>query len=150
MGGVDLDEVESGYAGAMGRGNEVGDDLFHAGAVEGGGDGIGFVEANRGGSDRPPATFSGRDGAGRLPRHGHAGFAPGVGELGSSVGAVLVEEGGDALEFGDVLVLPDAEVAESDAGLWADGVGLGDDEAGATDGAAAEVDEMPVAGEAVD
>ena len=97
-----------------------------------------------------PATFGGRDGAGCLPRHGHAGFAAGVGELDAGVGTVLVEEGGDALELGDVLVLPDAEVAGSDAGFGADGGGFGDDEAGAADGAAAEVDEVPVVGEAVE
>jgi len=150
VGSVYFDEVEFGGKGAMGGGNEVGDDFLHAGAIEDGGDGVGLVEAHRGRSDWLPATFNGWDCAGRLPRHGHAGFAAGVGELGASVGAVLVEEGGDALELGDVLVLPDAEVAGSDAGFRADGVGLGDDEAGSTDGAAAEVDEVPVVGEAVD
>ena len=39
VGGVDFDEVESGGEGAMGGGDEVGDDFFHAGAVEGGGTG---------------------------------------------------------------------------------------------------------------
>ena len=68
VGGVDLDEVEAGGEGAMGGGGEVGDDLVHAGAVESGGDRVGFVEAKCGGGDRLPATFSGRDGAGRFPR----------------------------------------------------------------------------------
>ena len=39
--------------------------------------------------------------------------------------------------------------AGTDAAFGADGVGFGDDEAGSADGAAAEVDEMPVVGEAV-
>jgi len=90
-----------------------------------------------------------RNGARLLPRNGHAGFAAGVGELGAGVGAMLVQEGGDALELGDVVVLPDAEVAGRDPGFGADGVGLGDDETGTADGAAAEVDEVPVVGKAV-
>ena len=61
-----------------------------------------------------------------------------------------MEEGGDALELGDVLVFPDAEVAGGDAGFGADGVGLGDDEAGAADGAASEVNEVPIVGKTVD
>ena len=47
VGGVDFDEVEAGGEGAMGGGNEVGDDFVDAGAVEGGGDGVGLVEADR-------------------------------------------------------------------------------------------------------
>jgi hypothetical protein len=49
-----------------------------------------------------------------------------------------------------VVVAPDAEIAGGDAGFGADGVGFGDDEGGAADGAAAEMDEVPVVGEAVD
>ncbi len=62
---------------------------------------------------------------------------------------MLVQEGGDALELRDVVVLPDAEVAGRDAGFGADGIGFGDDETGAADGAAAEMNEVPVIGEAV-
>ena len=149
MGGVDLDEVEAGGEGAVGCCDEVGDDLVHAGAVEGGGEGVGLVEADGGGGDGLPATFGGGDGADLLPWDGHAGFAAGVGELGAGVGAVLVQEGGDALELGDVLVFPDAEIAGGDAAFGADGVGFGDDEAGTADGAASEVDEVPVVGKAV-
>jgi hypothetical protein len=61
-----------------------------------------------------------------------------------------MKERGDPLKFGDVLVVPDAEVAGRDAGFGADGVGFGDDEGGAANGAAAEMDEVPVVGEAVD
>jgi len=149
VGGVDFDEVEAGGEGAVGGGGEVGDDLVHAGAVEGGGRGVGVVEGDGGGSDGLPAAFGGRNDAGFLPWDGHAGFASGVGELGAGVGAMVVEEGGDAAELGDVVVFPDAEVAEGDAGFGADGAGFGDDEGGAADGAAAEMNEVPFAGEAV-
>ena len=73
-----------------------------------------------------------------------------MGELSASVGAVLVEEGGDALEVEDVLVFPDAEVAGSDASFRVDGVSLGEDKGSAADSSAAEMDEVPVVGEAVD
>jgi len=86
---------------------------------------------------------------GFLPGRNHAGLASGVGELDGGDAAVLLEEGGDAGEHGEVVVGVDAEVAGGDAGFWADGCGLGHDGAGAADGAAAEVDEMPVGGVAV-
>ena len=49
----------------------------------------------------------------------------------------------------DVLVLPDAHVGGGDAAARLDGGGFHHDERGAADGAAAEVDQMPVVGEAV-
>ena len=73
-----------------------------------------------------------------------------MGELGTGVGSVLVEECGDALKVGDVLVFPDAEVAGGDTSFGTDGVGLGEDKSGPADGAAAEMDEVPVVSEAVD
>ena len=150
VGGVDLDEVEAGGGGAMGGGDEVGDDLVEAGAVEGGGKAVGFVEGDGGGCEGLPAAFGGRDEAGLFPGGGHAGLAAGVGELGAGEGAVVVEKVGDALEAGDVVVGVDAEVVRGDAAFGADGAGLGEDEGGAADGAAAEMDEVPVVGEAVD
>ena len=79
MCGVDFDEVEAGGEGAVGGCYEVGDDLVHAGAVEGGGEGIGFVEADGGGCYRLPAAFGGWHGAEWFPGEGHAGFAASVG-----------------------------------------------------------------------
>ena len=149
VGGVDLHEVEACGECAMGSGYEVGDDLVHACAVESGGEWVGFVEADGGGGDGLPAAFRSRDGADYLPWDGHARLASRVGELGASVGAVLVEEGRDALEFGDVLVFPDAEIGRRDAALRADGVGLCHDETSTSDGAAAKVDQVPVVGKAV-
>src|SRR5271168_2576953 len=68
VGGVDLDEVEAGGEGAMGCCDEVRDDLVHTGAVEGGGEWVGLVEADGGGGDGLPAAFGGRHGADWLPR----------------------------------------------------------------------------------
>ncbi len=152
MGGVDFGEEEACLHGAFGGGGEVGDDLVHAGAVEGVGDGVLVVEAESGGgNDVGPATFVGSDVVRRRdPGEGHAGLASGVGELDAGDGALLLEEGGDAGEEGDVVVGVDTEVAGSDAGFGADGGGFGEDGACSADGAAAEVDEVPVVGVAVD
>jgi hypothetical protein len=150
VGGVNLDQVEACGECAMGSGYEVGDDLVHPGAVESRGEWIGFVEADGGWSDGLPAAFRGRNGAGLLPRNGHARLAACMGELSAGVGAMLVKEGGDALEFGDVLVFPDAEIGRRDAAFGADGVGLSDNEPGTADGAAAEMDEVPVVGKSID
>jgi hypothetical protein len=49
-----------------------------------------------------------------------------------------------------VVVFPDAEVAGSDAALGVNRCGFCDDKAGAANGAASEVDEMPFVGKAVD
>lgn len=149
VGGVDFDEIEPGGQSTTSGGNEVGDDLVQTDAVEGGGDRIGFVKADCGGRYGLPSALGGEDGPCLFPWWGHAGLASGVGELRTGVCAVLVEEGGDSLEFGDVLVLPDSEVGWSNAGLWTDRIGLRDDETSAADSAAAEVNEVPVAGEAV-
>ncbi len=149
MGGVDFNEIEAGGLGTMCGCNEVGSDLVHACAIQRCGDGVGLVEADGRGGDGLPATFRGRDGTDFLPWNSHAGFAASMGELCACVGAVLVEKGGDALEFRDVLVLPDTEVAGGDASFGADGVGFCDNQAGAANRAAAEVDQVPVIRKAV-
>src|ERR1700734_1586002 len=143
MGRVNLHEIEACGGCTMGSRDEVGDDFVHTCAIESGGDWVGSVEADGGGSDRLPAAFGRGNGAGYFPWNGHAGLAAGVGELGASIRTVLVKEGSDALEFGNVLVFPDAEVSRRDAALRAHGVGLCDNEAGTTYGAAAEVDQVP-------
>jgi hypothetical protein len=149
MGRVNLHEIEACGGSTMGSRDKVGDDFVHACAIECGGEWVGFVEADGGGGDGLPAAFGGGNGAGYFPWNGHAGLAPCVGELGASIGAVLVEEGCDAPEFWNVLVFPDAEISRRDAALGAHRVGLCDDESGTADGAAAEVDEVPVVGKAV-
>jgi hypothetical protein len=79
VGSVDLDEVEASGEGSVGGGNEVGDDLVHAGAVECCGQRIGFVKADSGGCYGLPTAFGGRHGAYGIPGERHAGFAAGVG-----------------------------------------------------------------------
>jgi len=79
MGGVDLDDVEAGGAGAVGGCYKVFDDFVHADAVKSGRERVGLVETDGGGGDGLPAAFRDGDGARLFPWNGHAGFAAGVG-----------------------------------------------------------------------
>ena len=63
--------------------------------------------------------------------------------------ALRVDEADDAREHLDVLVLPDAEILRTDAAFRRDRGRFGEHQAGAADRAAAEMDEVPVVGEAV-
>jgi hypothetical protein len=49
-----------------------------------------------------------------------------------------------------VLILPDSEIVRRDPTLRRDGRGLGNDHPGAPNGSAAERDQVPVGGEAID
>ncbi len=149
VGGVNLDEVEAGAEGALGGLDEGGDEHLDSRGVEGLGDGVSGREGDGGGSDGGPCTLFGGEEAFAVEGRGHAAFAAGVGELDAGAGALGVEEGGDALEVGDVFVFPDAEVGGGDAAFGGDGGGFKGDEASSALGASAEVDEMPVSGKAV-
>ena len=87
-----------------------------------------------------------------MPSPGQPGRAllPGMGKLQAELGAgVGVDEVDDAPPRGDVLGLVHAGTARRDAGLSGDIGHLGIDEAGAADGEAAEMNQMPVVGRAV-
>ena len=65
VGGVDFGEEEAGGGGAVGGSGEVGDDLVHAGAIEGLGEWVLVVKAEGGGGDDVgPAAFSSGGGVG--------------------------------------------------------------------------------------
>ena len=151
VGGVDFDQFEAGLegaAGGFGKGVDDGGDAF--GGERFGLDGFRGERLGGGGVDGTPAAFG--DGHGRAvlaPGHGGGGLEAGVGELGSGDGAVVAKKADDAREVLDVRVLPDAEVGGTDAAFGEHGVGFGEDRAGSADGAGAEMDEMPVVGEAV-
>ncbi|MGY4316407.1 hypothetical protein ACVWW1_005734 [Bradyrhizobium sp. JR3.5] len=63
--------------------------------------------------------------------------------------AVVLQEGGDAFERRDLLVVPDADIAVGDASFGGDRRGLDHHEPGAALGELAEMHEVPVIGEAV-
>ena len=108
---------------------------------------VGFIERQGRRGDGLPGTFGQRTTA--APGNVRTGLAAGVGELDTRDGALGLDIGRDAGPRGDVIVLPDAGAAGSDAAVWMDGGGFGDDRAGA-DGSGAQVDQVPVGGEAVD
>ena len=70
-------------------------------------------------------------------------------ELNRRVCALPVQEVHDPGEQGDVVVLPDAEVVRGDSPFGQDGGGFGEDEACTSSGTAAQMDQVPVVGEAV-
>lgn len=150
MGGVNLDDVETGAIGADGGGAKGLDDGSDAGVVQlmrlriVGREGDG-----RGSENVGPAAVVGGLHAFAAPRAIGARLAAGVGKLNAGVRALGAQESRNAGERRDVLVLPEAQILEADAAFGSDGRGLSEDQASATDGAAAEVDKMPVIGKAV-
>src|SRR5439155_11410540 len=78
-----------------------------------------------------------------------ARFADGVGQLHSGHASLFMNKTNDSTQHLDVLVVPDAEVLGTDASLGKNGGYLGQNEAGATNRAAPEMNEMPVVRESV-
>ena len=72
-----------------------------------------------------------------------------MGKLHSRNASLPVDEADDASERLDVFVFPDAEILRADASFGQDGGRFGEDQGCASDGATAEVDEVPVVGESV-
>jgi hypothetical protein len=72
-----------------------------------------------------------------------------VGQLNAGTGTLGVDKLGDSLKGGDVCIFPDAEIGGGDAAFRGDGRGFQHDEASASLGAAAKVDEVPIGGKAV-
>ena len=123
MGGVNLDDVEPGLIGAQGGSAE--------GIADGGDTSVvelvwlRIIRSEGNGAwreDVGPATVRGPDDAFATARSPGAGFASGVGELNAGVGALRVQEGGDAGERRDVLVLPQTKVLRADTGFGATAV----------------------------
>jgi len=149
VGGVDFNEIEAcgeGSAGGEAEGVHGGVD---AGLVERLGDCVAGRKGDGGGGDGLPGAFFRQEEAFGDEGRSHAAFAAGVGKLNAGAGALGVKELRDALEGGDVLVFPDAEVAGGDATFRRDGGGFKGDEGGAALGSRAEVDQVPIGGEAV-
>ena len=72
-----------------------------------------------------------------------------MGELDAGDSTLRFDVSRDAGPGGDVLVLPDAGAAGSNAAFRANGGGFGDDGTGA-DGPGAQVNEVPIGGETID
>lgn len=72
-----------------------------------------------------------------------------MGELNASAHALTVDELDDAVEAGDVVVFVDAKVIGRNSAFREDGGGFEHDESSSALRTAAEMDHMPIVGEAV-
>ena len=148
--GMDFDYLETCLLGTRGGGSEILNDFLDSGGFERGGLRIGFGEGDGAGGYGFPAACGFGDEPAGAPGRRRAGFASSVSQLDAGNGALAQEKMRDAGEEADVIVFPDAEILGADAAFRGDGAGFCEDEGGASDGAAAEVDEVPVVREAID
>ena len=149
VGGVDFDEIEAGGMGAARGLGESTDDGVDPGRIEGLRQRVFIRKSDGAGSDWLPTAFVGMEQTLARERGRHGSFAAGMGELNASAHSLRVDELSDAGQVGNVFVGVDAEIRGRDAALRDDGRCLKENEAGSALGAAAEVDHMPVVGEAV-
>jgi len=149
MGSVNLNEVKSSRERPLGTLCEGPDDGSDSSLIEGLGHGVVGGEGYSAGGDGLPAALLWKQEAFAAEGNGHAGFAAGVGQLDTGADALRMDEADDLLEAGDVRIFPDAKICGGDAALREHGGSLEQDEARTTLSAAAEVDEVPVIGEAV-
>ena len=92
-----------------------------------------------------PAALILRQRARTVPRPARTGLAPGVRQLHAGDAALRVNETHDPRERIDVIVAPDTEVLRADPALRQNRGRFRQDERGTADGAATEVNEVPVA-----
>ena len=152
VGSVDFDEFEASFeAAASSFAESAGDARDALRRQRFGLNGFGGEALRRGGIDGTPAAIGDGDDGSTLiaPRNGGRGFEASVGKLGSGYGTVVAKEANYTRQVLDMRVLPDAEIGGTDAAPGDDGGSFGEDGACAPNGASAEVDEMPVVGEAV-
>lgn len=71
-------------------------------------------------------------------------FASGMGQLHSGYAALPMNEADDPRQRLNMIVLPDTKILRTDTSVGKNGSCLGEHQCGATDGAAAQMDEMPV------
>ena len=149
MCGVDFDHFETGMQSASCGSSEIFYHALNSGGIERQRLRVGVGKRDGAGRDGFPSALRFGDEASVLPGARCAAFASGVGELNSGDGSLPQQKLGDAREEGDVVVFPDAEILRADAAYGGDGAGFGEDQRGAADGAAAEMDEMPVVRKAI-
>ena len=149
MGGVELEQVEArGQGVARGRGKLLADAVHIAAGQFLRGLGAPVPGQRRGGDERPGLPVGEwRAAAGQQLRRA---FAPGVAELDGDLGsAAAVDEVDDAPPGLGVGGAPQPRAARADARLGRDIGHLAHDQPGTAHGSAADVDQVPVVGQAV-
>ena len=144
VGGVDLDHAEAGVVGALRRLDERLLQPVDAGDVERFRRRIIVGEGLGAGRERCPAAGILGHLAVAGPGAVGAGLAAGVRQLDAGDRALLVDEMRGAGERLEMPVAPDTQVLWGDAAFRRDRGGFGEDQAGAADGAAGEMHEVPV------
>src|SRR5450755_1548423 len=106
-------------------------------------------KCNRRRRDGLPSAVSELDPPIAFPGGGRAGFASGVCQLNSGNAALRADEAHDTGQRLDMRIRPEAEIFGTDAPYGGDRCRLGEDKSGATDGAASQMNEVPVVGQSV-
>ncbi len=146
---VQLDDVEArGFGPPRGRGELLGQfgDLGFGQRTRRGQ----VAEGVAGRADRVPAAVGCRHRLAAFPGRRRRRFAPGMRELHTGRGTLLVEEVVDASPCRDLVVVPQTGVLRADPAFRDHCGRLADDQPGATGGELAEVHQVPVVGQAVD
>ncbi len=130
--------------------NERLDDLIDLCLVQLGRRGVLGIESDLGRAHGHPPTFCRRDAATfAKPWAPSAGLAPGVRDLNGRYRALRRDEAGDSLQGLDLAIMPKAKILRGDTAVFGHGNGFGKDQPGTADGAATQVHQMPVVGQAV-
>ena len=146
---MQLHDFEPGFERSLGSGREGFDNFLDFGCAELFGDGMAVIKRDGTGSDGLPTTFSLKERTSTAPWRIGAGFAAGMRQLDARNGTVLLQETSDASERLNVFILPDTYVGGRNTASLFDGGSFDDDQASATEGTVAEVDQMPIVDETV-
>ncbi len=138
VGGVDLDHFETGLQGTLGRGDKGVDHSLNLIVVQLVRRRVLRVEGDFRRAHRLPAALLELDAALLAqPWAIGAGLAPRVSQLDAGHAPLGGDETGDALQRGDLSVVPQAEVFSGDAAIGGHRHGFSDYQASTTHGAAA-------------
>src|SRR6266481_5115816 len=99
--------------------------------------------------DGRPATFGFRNHSRAFPGAHRASLSSCVRELNSGDRALFADETSDACERLDVLVLPNSQIPRTDAAFGRYGARFRENQRCSADGAASEMDQMPIRGQAI-
>src|SRR5712671_6354148 len=147
--GVDFDNAESRLAGAARRRGEGFHNLSNPAFIQRRGMRISVRERNGAGRDGRPATFGFRNHSRAFPGAHRAALSSCMRKLNSGDRALFTDETSDACERLDVLVPPNSQIVRADAAFGRYSASFRENQGCSADGAASEMDQMPIRGEAV-